>query len=336
MANQEKLSREEILKELDIPDDTLSLYEHELEMDTDPNSSGLDSFTSEDLQSIRMFHKLRESGLTYNEIKLLTSFSELLKSVDFEGKDEVKNLLKLSPVYRLKQSLNLTRQELNMLKTRLLELEKALEKEIENKSQFSGDSSSVVQAELTLKQKAINSLDRKLSEVLLQKTQLESELTLYKVGQPQIQIKGKKAKELYQTIIEKEAELLELRKKNEELLIKLNEEKEESAELMERLDLAEDEISEMEHEIEERYQEQIDSLRGQIESLINKKQKEWESFYTQSSDMHRKELLASEKRREQEVLRLKQKIKEQIQEIDQLKTFKNPLLDLLRMGSGQR
>ena len=43
MSNQETLNREEILKQLNIPDDTLSLYEHELEIETDPASPGLES-----------------------------------------------------------------------------------------------------------------------------------------------------------------------------------------------------------------------------------------------------------------------------------------------------
>lgn len=337
MLDQEKLTREEVLKELDIQEDILALYEHELEINAEPDSPTLKSFTSEDLQSIKIFHRLRESGLTYNEIKLLSSFSEILKNVDFEGKNEVRNLLKLSPVYRLKQSLNLSRQELNLVKSRLLELEDSLKKEIDNRASMEKGGSPELKSELDIKQKTINSLDRKLSEILQQKVQLESELATYKDGKTgKVQIKGKKAKELYNELTVKEEELSKLKIKSEELLTELNQHKEESIELKDRIELMEDGITEMEHEIEERYQEQIDSLKKQVESLIDKKQQEWETFYVQSNEQHKKELLTLQRKHEKDILRLKMKIKEQIEEIEELKTQRNPLLGLLKIGSGQR
>jgi DNA-binding transcriptional MerR regulator len=76
MLEQIKLTRADVLKELNITEDTLSLYEHELELSSEPSSNNpLEVFTSEEAESIKLFHKLRESGLTYNEIKLLTSFA---------------------------------------------------------------------------------------------------------------------------------------------------------------------------------------------------------------------------------------------------------------------
>lgn len=337
MLGQDKLTRDELLKKLDISGETLSLYEHELEIDVDPLLGGLGTFTEEDLHSIHMFHKLRESGLTYSEIKLLASFSEVLKNVDFQEHGEIKNLLKLSPVYRLKQSLNLSRQEINLLKGQLQEIEDALSKEIEKRTSFGKESDSSLLAELEIRQKAINNLDRKLSEVLQQKNHLETELALYKEAKvPQIQLKGKKAKELYQTLLEKEAELLELKKKNEEILSELEEKTSESSELLERLELMEDGIAEMEHEIEERYQEQIESLRAQIEGLVDKKQKEWETYYIQSSDQHRKELLTLQRKHEQDIQRLKLRLKQQFEEIEELKIFKNPLKGLLKIGERLR
>lgn len=283
MLEQEKLSRNQLLKDLNITDDTLSLYEHELEMAPDPAGGGLGNFTKEDLESIKTFHKLRESGLTYSEIKLLTSFSEVLKNVDLEGSEgikEIKSLLNLSPIYRLKQSLNLTRQELNLLKSKAQELEDTLKKEIELKGKTP-------------------------------------------------QVKGKKAKELYQIIAQKDLELEELKKKLELT-------NEDSLELKEKLELMEDDISEMENEVEERYQEQITSLREQIEGLIEKKQKEWESYYTKTSEQHKTEILTLQKRHEQEILNLKRKIKEQIEEIAELRTIRNPLVGLFKIGAGQR
>ena len=323
MLQQEKLSREQVLQELGISDDTLSLYELELEINSDPSSSGLNSFTSDDLYSIRLFHKLRESGLTTNEIKLMSTFSDIMKNVNFEGHNEIKTLLKLSPVFRLKQSLNLTRQELNILRKRLQDLEEALKKETDDKDLYTAENVLVLQKEL--------------SEVIAQKTQLEAELLAYKERKTSnVQTKSKKAKELYNTVVQNEKEITELKKKNEELSDELSRYKGESVDLTEKLELLEDGITEMEQEVEERYQEQIDTLRERVEGLVEKKQKEWEAFYIQSNEQHRKELLTLQRKHEQEILRLKIKIKEQIEELEQLKINKNPLLGLLKLGSGQR
>ena len=318
MVEQEKLTRNQVLEQLSITEDTLSLYEHELEMDAGPSSSGSDSFTEEDLKSIKILHKLRESGLTYNEIKLLSSLSDVLKNVELEEKSEIKNLLALSPIYRLKQSLNLTRQELNEIRNKAQELEESLKREVETRKLLATGDISLLQVELETKQKALSSLEKKLSEALRE-------------GKPQVQIKGKKAKELYETIVQKDLEIVEIKKKSEELLKELNDSQGESLELKERIDLMEDDIAEMEHEVEERYQEQITNLREQIEALVDKKQKEWETYYNQTSEQHRKELLTLVRRHEQEILRLKQKIKEQIEEIELLKIQKNPLLGLLKV-----
>ena len=319
MLNQEKLTREEILKKLNLSEDTLALYENELEMNQDTDSAGLESFTQEDLKSIEMFHKLRESGLTYNEIKLLSSFTEILKNINFEGQEKITGLLSLSPVYRLKQSLNLARQELESIKMKAKELEETLNREIQSRSSPVPETIIALQAELDAKQKTINNLDRKLSELLT------------KNGQPQI--KGKKAKELYQVITQKDSEIADLKKKSEELTVELGQGKEHSSELSERIVLMEDEIAEMELEVEERYHEQISNLREQIEGLIEKKQNEWETFYSKTSEQHRKELLTLQRKHEQEVLRLKQVLKEQTEELEELRMHRNPVAALLRMGA---
>ncbi len=331
MQDQEKLSRETILKQLNIADDTLSLYEKELEIDAEP---GLETFTSEDIESIQMFHKLRESGLTLNEIRLLSSFSEVLKNVDFEGKDELKNLLSISPLHRLKQTLNISKQELNSLRSKAQELEELLKKEIESRVGKGIGNIAILEKELEERQKTINSLDRQLAETLTQKTQLESELALFKEGKgAATQIKGKKSKELYKSLVEKEAELIEAKRKTDELSTELEKSRGETLELSERLELMEDEIAEMEHEIEERYNEQLSTLRSQIEELMEKKQKEWETYYIQSNEQHKTELLTLQRKHEKEILRLKQKIKEQFEEMQELKSIKNPLLGIFKMGS---
>lgn len=331
MLEQEKFSREEILKQIGINEETLSLYEHELEMAED--SASLDLYTKEDFNSVKLFHKLRESGLTYNEIKLLSSFTEVLKNVDFvEGQEKLTNLLSLSPVYRLKQSLNIARQEVALLKKQANELEQTLNREIELRAS-NGLETPGLREEMEAKQKALNTLDRKLSETLLQKTQLEAELILVKEGKKGIApIKGKKAKELYQVVVQKDTEITELKTKIDNLNSQLEKSKENNLELNEKTELMEDEISEIEIEIEERYQDQISTLRQQIEGLIDKKQKEWEDFYVKSNDQHRKELLTLQRKHEQEFQRLKQIIKEKENELLELKAIRNPIAGLLRMG----
>ncbi len=315
MLNQEKLTRAEVLKKLNLTEDILSSYEHELDLEVDEtlNSGGLENFTEEDFESIQMFHKLRESGLTYNEIKLLSSFTEILKNVNFEGQEKIKGLLSLSPVYRLKQSLNLAKQELESIKTNARELEEALNREIQSSSHPVSETITILRAELEAKQKIINNLDRALSES--------------KNGQPQV--KGKKAKELYQIITQKDSELAEIKDE-------LNKSKEQTLELSQRIGLMEDEIAEMELAVEERYHEQISNLRGQIEGLIEKKQNEWDIFYSKTGEQHRKELLTLQRKHEQEVLRLKQIMKEQFEEIEELKTYRNPIAGLLRIGSRRK
>ena len=328
MSSQQKLNREELLKQLGISDDTLSLYEQELGLDSSLGSTTLEDFTEEDSKLLSIFHKLRESGLTYNEIGILTSFSKILKDVNIEEIGGIDNLFNISPVYRLKQTLNIARQEIDDLRNRIKGLEKELEEVAGTRK-----SASVLEAELEVKEKVISNLDKKLSDAHVLKGRLETKLSMYKGGiATPPEIKGKKAKELYNAILEKEQELIEAKKKNEELLVELSTQKDESAELTERLELMEDSIAEMEHELEERYQEQIDNLRTQIESLMERKQGEWDSYYMQSSEQHKKEILTLQKKHEQDILRLKLKIREQIVELEEAKLSRNPLVGLLRLG----
>lgn len=330
MPNQEKLNRVDVLKELNITEDTLSLYEHELELGSELSSnSPLGFFTSEEAESIKLFHKLRESGLTYNEIKLLTSFASFLKGVDVDEIKDIKNLLALSPIYRLKQSLNLARQELNLLKGKVGELEQTLQ---------SNEDIAILKSELEVKQKALNNLDRKLAETLQQKAELQNQLALYTSANPisYPPVKGKKAKELSQTLMQKETEINELKKKNDEFLSELQEISTQKNELHERLELIEDEVQEMGFEVEERYQDHITGLREQIESLVERKQKEWETYYTESNEQHRKELLTLQKKHEQEILRLKQKIREQIEELNEIKASRNPFYALSKIANKLR
>ena len=169
MFEKEKTTRSEVLEKLDINEDILDLYEQELEIFSLKSDEKTSEFSEEDVQSLKILHQLRDSGLTSNEIKLLATFSDILKKADFEGIENVKELFKLSPIYRLKQTLKLSREEIKNLKAKLFEIEDALKREYEEKTkQFN--------RELEAKQKAIDTLDGKLSETLSQKSQIESQL----------------------------------------------------------------------------------------------------------------------------------------------------------------
>lgn len=332
MSSQQKLKREELLKHLGVSEDILSLYEQELGLYAEAGSIGLEDFTEEDSKLLQIFHKLHESGLTYNEISLLASFCKILKDVDLNEMGGIDSLLKISPVYRLKQALNLTRKELDDLRSKTQELEKVLDEAISV-----GKNTSLLESELETKQKAINSLDKKLSDVQVLKGRLEAKISMYKEGKDiPSRVKGKKSKELYMTIVQKDQEIADVKKKNEELLVNLQTQKDETTELIARLELMENGVLEMEHELEERYQEQIDGLRGQIESLVDRKQKEWDSYHIQSSEQHKKEILTLQKKHEQDIIRLKSKIREQIKELDDIKARQNPLVGLLKLGEKLR
>ena len=211
-------------------------------------------------------------------------------------------------------------------------MEELLKKEIESRAGKGIGNIAVLEKELEEKQKTINSLDRQLTETQALKIQLESELALFKEGKGTA-IKGKKSRELYKSLIEKEAELIEAKKKADKLTTGIEKSRGEVLELSERLELMEDEIAEMEHEVEERYHEQLSVLRNQIEELVETKQKEWEKYYIDSNEQHKTELLTLQRKHEREILRLKQKIKEQFEEMQELKSIKNPLLGIFKMGA---
>lgn len=312
MTETTKIKRQELLEKLNITEDILSSYEQELDLSSGPEST--ESFTEEDFKLIQTFHKLKGSGLSHNEIKILSSVSEALKSTDLEGNEEIKNLLALSPVYRLKQSLNLAKQELNSLKEKVHELESALEKA--PKPAKGTEDVSFLRKELEVKEKNIETLEKKLSEE----------------NTP----KGKRAKELYQNLVQKEIETNELKKKLEGLTSKLDESILESEDLRDHIDLIETEFTDVMEEIEARYKQQNSSLKGQVESLIDRKQKEWDIYYKNTGSQHRKELITLQKKHEQEILRLKQKIKEQTEEIEELMAFRNPLVGLIKLASKLR
>ncbi|MBI3308512.1 MAG: hypothetical protein HYZ79_03990 [Candidatus Melainabacteria bacterium] len=334
MAEQTKIDREDLLKKLNISEEELLFYEQELELAGNSDDNAINTFTDEELKLIQFFHKLRASGLSNNEIKVLSSVSEILKSTDIEHSDEIKNILALSPTYRLKQSLNIARQELTSLRSRVHELEKTLEDLLNSDSEISN--MAMLQKELEVKQKTLDSMDRRLADAISQKKQLEALLAAYKEGATPLKIKGKKAKELYEALIKKETELEETKKRNEELSVKSEDNLAEAEELREIIDEMEEEFRARGEEIEEQYKEQISTLKKQIEELIDRKQKEWEAYYLKSSDQHRKELLTLQRKHEHQSLRLRQKIKELEEELDDLKTRQNPLFALLKVGSKLR
>lgn len=336
MLEKEKFNREDVLKLLDIPEDRLTDYERELEIISSNNEEDIaENFTNEDVESIKVLHKLLESGMSKNEVKILASFSEILRNIDIEGSEGIKNLLALSPIYRLKQSLNITRQELNSLTSKALELEGKLLREIEARAQV--DKQNIfLSAEIETKEKTLESLDKKLSETLLQKAHLESQLSVMPSAESKAstsavtQLKGKKSKELYEIIVQKDVEVAELKKKIEELNLEIKKSNEENQELVERLEFMEDDISEMEQEVEERYQEQIKTIREQVEGLIDSKQKEWDNFFAKSSEQHKTEILTLQKNHEQEVMKLKDELSGQMLEIETLKASRNPISGIFK------
>ena len=326
MTEKTKLSKEDILKTLNINEDTLALYNQELEITAPSEDPLCKTYTEEDFNLIKTFHNLKESGLTQNEIRLLTTISDVLKGADFEGKNEIQNLLSLSPMFRLKQSLALARKEIAELKNKVQTLEEELKKAIEESENYKD--ASFLKAELEKKQKTIDLMDKKLIEVSTQKSELEALLATYKEGSSQgLKIKGKKTKELYQLLIEKESEITRFKKENEELKTRFNALEADTDEIKEILDRFEEEYSEMGIEVEERYKEQIASLRADIETLVDRKQKEWEDFYFSSNKQHRNELLTLQKRHENEIMNLKRKIIQQMDEVRELRFQKNPILD---------
>ncbi len=337
MTEKEKLKRDEVLKLLDIPEDTLSTYEKELEINSSyPNDDPLENFTSEDVDSIRVFHRLLESGMSKNEVRILASFSEILRNVDIDGSDGIKNLLALSPIYRLKQTLGVARQELELLRQKSSELEEKLIKEIEFRAQVDKTNCSL-SAEVEAKQKTLESLDKKLSETLLQKAHLESQLSVHaesKLSSSQIsqsaQLKGKKSKELYEVIVQKDSEISELKSAIDKLKEEIKKKEEEAEELSERLEFVQDDMAEMENEVEERYQEQIKSIRENVEGLIDTKQKEWDAFFLKISEQQKTEILTLQRKHEEEVKMLKDKISDQLVEINQLKMSKNPIVGMFK------
>lgn len=312
MKEQTKIKRQEILEELKITNDTLALYEQELEIATNPLLDELqETYTEDEFNLIKMFHKLRSSGLTFNEIKLLTTMSEVLNATELGESSEIKKLLALSPIYRLKQALNFAKQELKELKIKTKDLEEALNKASEgnlhtNEIEF-------LKSELEAKQKTIDILDKRLKE---------------SYSSPQ-QVKGKKVKELYKTIQEKEEEASKLKKEKEELKSRLEETEEETEELKESLAQLESDFSEMEELVEEKYKEQIVSLRAQIETLVETKQKQWDKYYKDSNEQHRRELLTLQRKHEREIANLKERIRQQEEELRELRFARNPIMGFI-------
>jgi len=155
MIEQEKIGQDIIKDNLGIPEDTLSLYEDELGLDPDLNKNNLEDYAKDNLEAVEIFHKLRQSGLTPNEINLITSFSELLGNVNLDSIGGVKNFYKISPNYRLRQTLKLAKQEISNLRNKTKELEELLTEALEAKKQIL-----ILEDELDAKQKIIDNKPR--------------------------------------------------------------------------------------------------------------------------------------------------------------------------------
>ena len=315
MFNKEKVGRELVKEKLGINEDTLSLYEHELGMSSGLTSPGAEEFHNEDIESLEVFHKLRDLGLNYNQINLLASFSESLKDINLDTVNGIKDLFKISPNHRLKQYLNIAKRELNDLRNKTQDLEKKLKEAFEIKKRFAQ-----FEQELEAKQKLIIKLDRELSDALMEKGRLEARLSAYKEDrESSFDLRSGEGRELSQALSRKDLEISELKKKSEELLEKVTQ-KELTIKFLET------KITHIEGELKEQHKEQVSTLQTQVQDLVDKKQKEWDKYYAQLCEMHRLELTTLGQRHKEQISNLKLKILE----LEKSGPSSNPIVNLFK------
>ena len=318
MHKHEKLPRELVKEKMGVDEDTLSLYEHELAIyehelaiNSGPILNEAEEFNNEELESLEIFHKLRESGLNYNQINLLATCFDALK----DTKIDLRDFFKISPSNHSKKSLQIAKLELSSMETKIQELEFQLEEALEIKKQFVQ-----LETELDAKQRLVNKMDRELQEALMEKGRLKARLdSIRNEGPDSYHYRAEDNNELYQSLTHKDSEIMENKRRNQELMEKLNQ-KELTVKFME------EKIRHIEDDIEDRYKEQISSLQGQIEGLVEKKQKEWDKFYAQLCKQHKTELTTLQQRHKQQVSNLELKI----EVLKESGSFKNPILSLFK------
>ena len=276
MLNKEKSSYQEIFGDLNLPEDALPLLENVLRGGRDLNSVGLENSNEDTLDSIQIFQKLRESGLTAIE-----------KILDEIGK----------------QALNIANNEISSLRKKVKKLEKTSE-EVGRLKKIT----SSLESQVNTKKEIINDLNEKLSDAHMSIEELEEELKTKITGKssrPEFYIE----KEFKFTGLEKKNKELieELQHSKEE-----SEELKEKIKLMEdRVN----EVTEEIEQVEELYQENISNLQKEVFGVVDKKQKEWEDHYTYINEERKKEILTLQRSKEEEILKYKQKL-EAIEELN--------------------
>lgn len=305
MLKKEKLSYQGVLEDLNLSQDTLTILETVLEGNHGPNIVSLENSTKDDLDSVQTFQKLRKEGLAPIEINILASLSE---NLNLEGiLDEVggiDNLRKLSPNYRLKQTLTLAKDEIKDLRTKLHKLEKFSGEIVKLKKTIS-----LLESELKTKQEVIDSINEQLSDVYILNKKLEAQLRV-KVNEKTIPTG------FYST------EREELERGREEVL-----------KLRQELELMEQGLGEAAQEMEELYKRQISSLQEEVYNAVDKKQKEWEEHYAYINEQRKNEILTLQKNKDEIILKYKKKLKEKLEEIEELKALNNPILGLVKHAS---
>ena len=300
MLKNEKLSYYDVLEDLNLPEDSLPILENVLGGNYGPNSVVLENSPEEDLNSEQILQKLKEAGLSSREINILASLFENInipKILDEVG--GATNLLRLSPNYRLKQTLTLAKNEIKNLRKRLQISEKTSGEVTKLKKAILQSES-----ELKAKQKIIDNLNEQLSDTEILNEELESQLNTKSRGKD--------------FSSEKEFELIEIKRKNNELT--------------EELEIMEQRAIEAAEETEDLYKERIASLQNEVYSAIDKKQKEWEEYYAQLNEERKKEILTLHERKEEEISKYKKIVKEQEEELEKLMAYKNPLSGLFKQA----
>ena len=328
---KEKSTYREILEDLNFTEDTLSTFENEVfKNGRDVSTIHSENFSEEEVQAHEIFQKLRESGLTYTEVNILAHLfenSNLRKILDEAG--AVEELIKISPTNRLKQALSTSRKELNHLRNKVQKFQSTQEDVNKLKKIILQ-----LESEVNLKQQLVDNFKNQLSKTHSLNEQLEARLNSYEKNKTILsEFYTGNTNEYYQSITEKNSKFPEIEKENKELSLELEQSKKESQELKEKLEFMENKVSEIEQEVQYNYEETIQNLKEEVEGLVSKKQKEWEEYYAYLNEQRRNEILTLQKRTDEMVLNYENKLKEKLEEIEELRAYKYPVLKLLRSAS---
>ena len=271
---KENLSYKEVLKDLNLTEDTLSLLENLVK--------GNKEVLEDDKGSEEVLKRLQDTGVNNIEINLLTTLTENLKEL-LHKIGGIDNFVKISLTYWVKQKLSNSLNELNDLKNKMTEVKSELlkkEQELEEQKHLVESKGQTIE----ILNESISNLNEKLSEVLITKDTLVpgSDFT-----SPNI---------IYASEIQTKKRASELKKEN--------------IELVEKLKLAEARVIQVEQEAKAHYKEAIAKLQQKIQNTVGEKQKEWEEFYAKLNEQRRVEILTLQESHEKKIFEYEQKINE--------------------------